>query len=146
MKAKTKLEADALYINANYMRGYESAERYIATQGPLEGTASMFWKMVFEHKSAVVVMLTKCVEGGKSKCFQYWPLEVTPAPTKDEKKKRTSTSSSTPAPSDGQKFGDVHVRLLHVEEKANYIVRKLELKQGKVTRTLTHFQFISVSW
>ncbi|TRY53984.1 hypothetical protein DNTS_015542, partial [Danionella cerebrum] len=46
---------------------------YIATQGCLQNTISDFWRMVFQENSRVIVMTTKEVERGKSKCVKYWP-------------------------------------------------------------------------
>ncbi|KAB0346714.1 hypothetical protein FD754_011571, partial [Muntiacus muntjak] len=61
------------YINANYLPGYHSKEDFIATQGPLPNTLKDFWRMVWEKNVYAIVMLTKCVEQGRTKCEEYWP-------------------------------------------------------------------------
>ncbi|XP_034250839.1 tyrosine-protein phosphatase Lar [Thrips palmi] len=68
-------EPGADYINASFLDGYRSRNAYIATQGPLPNTVSQFWRMVWQHNVAIIVMLTKLKEQGQDKCTQYWPAE-----------------------------------------------------------------------
>ncbi|MEE6528672.1 hypothetical protein FKM82_031310, partial [Ascaphus truei] len=63
------------YINASYMAipAGDRALRYICTQGPLPGTVTAFWHMVWDNACSVIVMMTQETENGKVKCERYWP-------------------------------------------------------------------------
>ncbi|KAG8188904.1 hypothetical protein JTE90_014959 [Oedothorax gibbosus] len=63
------------YINGSFIDGYKYRNAYISTQGPLPETTEDFWRMLWEHNSNIVVMLTKLKEMGREKCHQYWPNE-----------------------------------------------------------------------
>ena len=47
--------------------------RYIGSQGPLPSTVDDFWRMVWEQRVHLVLMLTAETEGRRVKCHQYWP-------------------------------------------------------------------------
>ncbi|XP_065059843.1 tyrosine-protein phosphatase non-receptor type 9-like isoform X2 [Rhopilema esculentum] len=108
------------YINASFVDGHNCQNAYICTQGPLPNTAFDFWRMVLEQKPNVVLMLSRCFERGREKCFRYWP----------EEKKST-------------RFESITVQNLGVVESTDYIVRKLEVqsKEGNPPHRVTHFQF-----
>ncbi|XP_064386164.1 uncharacterized protein LOC135334777 [Halichondria panicea] len=61
------------YINACYVDGYKKPKRFIATQGPLPGTLVDFWRMMWQERPPIIVMLTNLMENNKIKCEQYWP-------------------------------------------------------------------------
>ncbi|XP_074611759.1 receptor-type tyrosine-protein phosphatase S-like isoform X4 [Acropora palmata] len=67
-------EENSDYVNASYLHGYDSTPNtYIACQGPVPGTYQDFWRMVWQENVTTVVMLTRLVEHGRTKCHQYWP-------------------------------------------------------------------------
>ncbi|KAI1889868.1 hypothetical protein AGOR_G00167350 [Albula goreensis] len=73
LKAVDEEDFLSTYINANYMRGYEGEEKvYIATQGPTVNTVTDFWRMVWQERSSIIVMITN-IEEKNEKCTEYWP-------------------------------------------------------------------------
>ncbi|XP_056427663.1 receptor-type tyrosine-protein phosphatase S isoform X4 [Hyla sarda] len=107
------------YINANYIDGYRKQNAYIATQGPLPDTFGDFWRMVWEQRSATIVMMTRLEEKSRVKCDQYWP----------------SRGADT--------YGMIQVTLLDTIELATFCVRTFSLhKNGSSEkREVRQFQF-----
>ena len=74
------------YINASPISlksvktGQES--KYIAMQGPKEGSTSHVWRMIWDELTspAVIVMLTETHEAGMEKCFPYFPRDPEASP------------------------------------------------------------------
>uniref|UniRef100_A0A9J8AMF5 Receptor-type tyrosine-protein phosphatase C n=1 Tax=Cyprinus carpio carpio TaxID=630221 RepID=A0A9J8AMF5_CYPCA len=112
------------YINASFIEGYQEPKKYIAAQGPKDETVCDFWQMVWEQKSSIIVMVTRCEEGNKIKCAQYWP----------------SLDRET------EIFDDFVVKIRSEQHCPDYIIRHLILnnKREKASeREVTHIQFIS---
>uniref|UniRef100_A0A673ITW7 Receptor-type tyrosine-protein phosphatase C n=1 Tax=Sinocyclocheilus rhinocerous TaxID=307959 RepID=A0A673ITW7_9TELE len=106
------------------IQGYQEPKKYIAAQGPKDETIGDFWRMVWEQKSSIIVMVTRCEEGNKIKCAQYWP----------------SLDRET------EIFEDFVVKIRSEEHCPDYIIRHLILtnKREKASeREVTHIQFIS---
>lgn len=56
--------------------------KYIVMQGPKENTVSHTWRLIWEQveNPGVVVMLTEVEEGGKEKCYPYFPKDADSPP------------------------------------------------------------------
>uniref|UniRef100_A0A8C2FP40 protein-tyrosine-phosphatase n=1 Tax=Cyprinus carpio TaxID=7962 RepID=A0A8C2FP40_CYPCA len=117
------------YINANIImpdietksNNSKLKRSYIATQGCLQNTISDFWRMVFQENSRVIVMTTKEVERGKSKCVKYWP-DVSAL----------------------KEYGAMRVRNVKETLAHDYILRELKLSkvgQGNTERTVWQYHF-----
>ncbi|PNH12804.1 Protein-tyrosine-phosphatase PTP1 [Tetrabaena socialis] len=63
------------YINASLVQSASQETPnwcYIAAQGPLASTVDDFWKMVFENRASILIMLTRTVENNHIKCADYF--------------------------------------------------------------------------
>lgn len=107
------------YINANYLPGENHQREFIAAQGPLPGTVDDFWRMVWENRVCVMVMLTQCVEKGKTKCERYWPDEGVQTI-----------------------YGDLVVQVRSQSVLPDYIIRVIDIKLGNQSRMIKHFHFM----
>ncbi|XP_049588168.1 receptor-type tyrosine-protein phosphatase C [Syngnathus scovelli] len=116
-------EAGCDYINASFIDGYKESKKYIAAQGPKEETVVDFWRMIWEQRSSIIVMVTRCEEGNKNKCVQYWP----------------SIHRET------EMFEEFIVKNKSENHFPDYSIRRLSLtnKSENAEREVTHIQFIS---
>uniref|UniRef100_A0A914UIX6 protein-tyrosine-phosphatase n=1 Tax=Plectus sambesii TaxID=2011161 RepID=A0A914UIX6_9BILA len=74
-RVKLKGDAGDDYINANFIQGYKGKKTFIAAQGPLDQTVGDFWRMIWEHKVQIVVMVSNLFEKYRVQCSKYWPDE-----------------------------------------------------------------------
>lgn len=117
-------EPGSNYINASYIDGYKEPKKYIAAQGPREETVDDFWRMIWEQKATVIVMVTRCEEGNRNKCAEYWP----------------------PGEQGAREYGDVLVKVTDYKTCPDYIIQKFSVnnKREKIPpREVTHIQFTS---
>ncbi|XP_027527676.1 receptor-type tyrosine-protein phosphatase C isoform X2 [Neopelma chrysocephalum] len=112
------------YINASYIDGFKEPRKYIAAQGPKDETTDDFWRMIWEQKATIIVMVTRCEEGKRNKCAQYWPS--------------MENGSAT--------YGDIIVKINERKTCPDYVIQKLHITNGRertTGRDVTHIQFTS---
>ncbi|XP_064004321.1 receptor-type tyrosine-protein phosphatase C [Pogoniulus pusillus] len=112
------------YINASYIDGFKEPRKYIAAQGPKDETTDDFWRMIWEQKATVIVMVTRCEEGKRNKCAQYWP----------------SMENGSAI------YGDIIVKINESKTCPDYVIQKLHITNGRertAGRDVTHIQFTS---
>ncbi|XP_032381499.1 receptor-type tyrosine-protein phosphatase C isoform X3 [Etheostoma spectabile] len=117
-------ETGSDYINASFIDGYKESKKYIAAQGPKDETVSDFWRMVWEQQSSIIVMVTRCEEGNRVKCAQYWP-----SPDRET-----------------EIFSEFIVKLNSEDRCPDYTIRHLSLtnkREKNSEREVTHIQFMS---
>lgn len=108
------------YINASYVDSYRQQRAFIATQGPLRNTVADFWRMVWEHQSPVIVMLTLVEERQQECSATLWS---------DGGKKR---------------YGDMSVEVLRSRDDEDYDYKEFTLTHAQVPETshiVKFFQF-----
>lgn len=112
------------YINASFIDGYKESKKYIAAQGPKDETINDFWRMIWEQQSSIIVMVTRCEEGNRVKCAQYWP-----SPDRET-----------------ELYEEFIVKLNSEDHYPDYIIRRLSLtnkREKNSEREVTHIQFMS---
>uniref|UniRef100_A0A6P8I6N2 protein-tyrosine-phosphatase n=1 Tax=Actinia tenebrosa TaxID=6105 RepID=A0A6P8I6N2_ACTTE len=119
---KLEGDEDSDYINASYIWGYDCKQiSYIATQGPLPQTVNDFWRMIWQEKMSVIVMLTGIKEQNKIKCEKYWP-----------------ENSKT--------YQDLSVHLHKTEVFADYSIRTFVVSKMKTREQRYVFQYHFTAW
>ncbi|XP_067618842.1 tyrosine-protein phosphatase 99A isoform X2 [Eurosta solidaginis] len=98
------------YINANFIDGYQKSRAFIGTQGPLPDTFDCFWRMIWEQRVAIIVMITNLVERGRRKCDMYWPKDGV------------------------ETYGVIQVKMVDEEVMSTYTVRTLQIKHLKLKK------------
>ncbi|XP_035734055.1 tyrosine-protein phosphatase non-receptor type 9-like isoform X1 [Vespa mandarinia] len=117
-------DATSDYINANFVDGYKQKNAFINTQGPLPKTCGDFWRMIWEQQTLVIVMTTRVVERGRTKCAQYWG----------------------PEPGDEVQAGGFTVTTLEVDINPDYTISMLLLTNNKTDETREVCHMLYTAW
>uniref|UniRef100_A0A8C6KZQ1 protein-tyrosine-phosphatase n=1 Tax=Nothobranchius furzeri TaxID=105023 RepID=A0A8C6KZQ1_NOTFU len=112
---------DSDYINANFIKGVDGPNAYIATQGPLPNTVLDFWRMNWEYNVAVIVMACREFEMGRKKCERYFP--------------RLDEEPLT--------FGPFQISCESEQTRTDYFIRTLIVQYNNETRRITQFHYIN---
>ncbi|RXG67644.1 Tyrosine-protein phosphatase non-receptor type 9, partial [Armadillidium vulgare] len=132
-------EGHTTYINGNFVDGYKQKNAFISTQGPLPCTFGDFWRMVWEQQVCVIVMTTKTLERGRTKCGQYWPAEQGSSVTHTHFSiTNTSVTSETNYIITQLSILDSRVSIPNIINKYSNII----MKTGE-ERVVEHLQFTS---
>ncbi|XP_063962711.1 receptor-type tyrosine-protein phosphatase mu-like [Lytechinus pictus] len=104
------------FINASFMNTFLKKDVFLATQSPLPNTVVDLWRLVFDWKCPVIVMLN---ESDRDDCVQYWPEEGSIA------------------------FGSLEVTALESESTMNFVKRNLSLSNDLgESMTIEHFEML----
>ncbi|XP_055087888.1 tyrosine-protein phosphatase non-receptor type 12 isoform X3 [Periophthalmus magnuspinnatus] len=112
---------DTDYINANFIKGIDGPEAYIATQGPLPNTVMDFWRMNWEYNVAVIVMACREFEMGRKKCEKYFPQFGEELLT----------------------FGPFRISCEAEQARTDYFIRTLVVEHENETRRITQFHYMN---
>ncbi|XP_069556094.1 tyrosine-protein phosphatase non-receptor type 12 isoform X2 [Brachyistius frenatus] len=112
---------DTDYINANFIKGMDGPEAYIATQGPLPNTVIDFWRMNWEYNVAVIVMACREFEMGRKKCERYFPL----------------------LGEEPMSFGPFRISCESEQTRTDYFIRTLMVQHENETRRITQFHYMN---
>ncbi|XP_037086729.1 tyrosine-protein phosphatase 99A-like [Pollicipes pollicipes] len=95
------------HIDANYIDGFLFRNQYIGVRTPLTGSLAAFWRLIWEQRVQIVIMITSQAERNRNTYNKYWPL-------------------------DGKEtHGLIEVEHLQTRRLASYTVRKFVMKHAK---------------
>uniref|UniRef100_A0A667X896 protein-tyrosine-phosphatase n=1 Tax=Myripristis murdjan TaxID=586833 RepID=A0A667X896_9TELE len=112
---------DTDYINANFIKGMDGPEAYIATQGPLPNTVIDFWRMNWEYNIAVIVMACREFEMGRKKCERYFPMQG----------------------EEPMCFGPFRISCESEQARTDYFIRTLMVEYENESRRFTQFHYMN---
>ena len=142
---------ESKYINASYIGVIFRANYFITTQAPKDKTINDFWRMVYEEKAKVVVMLCNFEEGGKKKCANYLPSEnnqnnqnfqnAQNFQNVQNNQNNQNNQNAQNAQNDQNIQNEIKVNLIRKEVYEEFDIRTLELELNNDKRTVTHIHY-----
>ena len=145
---------ESKYINASYIGVIFRANYFITTQAPKDKTINDFWRMVYEEKAKVVVMLCNFEEGGKKKCANYLPSEnnqnnqnfqnaqnVQNFQNAQNNQNNQNAQNAQNDQNDQNIQNEIKVNLIRKEVYEEFDIRTLELELNNDKRTVTHIHY-----
>ena len=148
---------ESKYINASYIGVIFRANYFITTQAPKDKTINDFWRMVYEEKAKVVVMLCNFEEGGKKKCANYLPSENNQnnqnfqnaqnvqnfqnAQNNQNNQNNQNAQNAQNDQNDQNIQNEIKVNLIRKEVYEEFDIRTLELELNNDKRTVTHIHY-----
>uniref|UniRef100_A0A3B4A4B9 protein-tyrosine-phosphatase n=1 Tax=Periophthalmus magnuspinnatus TaxID=409849 RepID=A0A3B4A4B9_9GOBI len=117
---KTILPSEHTTHTADVLRvqGYDDEEQaYIATQGPTVNTVGDFWRMVWQERCPIIVMITN-LEEKNEKCAEYWP-------------------------EDAVTHEGIEITVVSVTQEDDYSLRVFTLKHDREERSLRQYWYTS---
>ena len=142
------------YINASYIGVIFKANYFITTQAPKDKTINDFWRMVYEEKAKVVVMLCNFEEGGKKKCANYLPSENNQnnqnfqnaqnfqnVQNNQNNQNNQNAQNAQNDQNDQNIQNEIKVNLIRKEVYEEFDIRTLELELNNDKRTVTHIHY-----
>ena len=80
MDGQVKTLSVLFFLLPPHVQGYRQRNAFMITQGPMENTVEDFWRMVWELKSAAIVMLTQLEEDGEVRRSEQTTFTSRPLP------------------------------------------------------------------
>ena len=80
----------------------------IVIVGPMQTTLVDFWRLIWQERPPIIVMVTNVMEGNRIKCQQYWPE------------------------SGKQQFGPFHITITDQKIFADYTIRTLSVLVNQI--------------
>ena len=148
------LGVESKYINASNIGVIFRTNYFITTQAPKTNTIEDFWRMIYQEKTKVVIMLCNFEEGGKKKCANYLPSENNQnnqnfqnaqnfqnVQNNQNNQNNQNAQNAQNDQNDQNIQNEIKVNLIRKEVYEEFDIRTLELELNNDKRTVTHIHY-----